>query len=125
MTPRLRLAWASEMSNGRNARAQGDLVAAFAHFERAHILGQCFTLPHVRAHLAMLAIGWQQRDSAEVRGQIVRIVAAALFTRIWIPVGNTGGANVSALKPMPLPPDLRALVESEMAQRATRRRTRR
>lgn len=24
----------------------------------------------------------------------------------WIPIGNTGGADVSALKPMPVPADL-------------------
>ena len=28
------------------------------------------------------------------------------------PVGNTGGANVSAFQPMPVPDDLRAVLES-------------
>ena len=46
-------------------------------------------------------------------GQATRIVAAALFSWIWVPVGNTGGARVSALQPMPLPDDLRALLERD------------
>ena len=29
----------------------------------------------------------------------------------WVPKGNTGGANVSALKPMPLPSDLSELLQ--------------
>jgi hypothetical protein len=28
------------------------------------------------------------------------------------PVGNTGGANVSALLPMPIPDDLRAILDT-------------
>ena len=46
-------------------------------------------------------------------GQITRIVAAALFSRIWVPIGNTGGANVSAMRPMPIPADLRDVLDRE------------
>lgn len=113
MTSGLRLAYASEMENGMRARTRGDLDAAFAHFERAHILGQRFTWLHVRAHLAMLGVGWQRRDTRELVGQLFRIAAAALLTRIWVPEGNTGGANVSAIKPMPLPQDLRSLFDPD------------
>src|SRR5690606_4249318 len=42
--------------------------------------------------------------------QLGRIVAAALFSRIWVPVGNTGGADVSTFRPMPMPDDLQALL---------------
>jgi hypothetical protein len=38
-------------------------------------------------------------------------LAAALFSRLWVPVGNTGGANVSAFRPMPVPEDLQRLLE--------------
>ena len=47
----------------------------------------------------------------EIIGQLVRLVVAAPGT--WTgryPVGNTGGANVSALKPMPIPDDLQAVL---------------
>lgn len=100
-----------EWQLARAARQRGELDVAFQHLERAHILGQRSTLRHVRSHLGMLAIGWQRRDAREVRGQLARIIAALLFSRIWVPLGNTGGANVSPLQPMPLPADLAALFE--------------
>jgi hypothetical protein len=100
-----------ELAEGYARLEQGDLIEAFARFERAHILGQRRTRMHVRAHAAMLRVGWTRRDHREVIGQLSRIVAAALFSRIWIPEGNTGGANVSALKPMPIPDDLKRILE--------------
>ena len=96
----------------RAASRAGDLNRAFHHLERAHILGQRHTWRHIKSHLGMLQVGWQRADRREIVGQAVRIAAAALFSRIWVPVGNTGGANVSPIKPMPVPPDLRALLES-------------
>ena len=124
MTPGLRVAYAAEMEKGWQARALGNLDLAFAHFERAHVLGQSFTVPHVRTHLALLVIGCQRKDAREILGQITRMLAAALFTRIWVPVGNTGGANVSALKPMPLPEDLRKLLETETSTESKKVRPR-
>jgi hypothetical protein len=58
----------------------------------------------------MLMAGFLRRDVREVLGQIPRIVASLLFSRTWVPVGNTGRARVSAVKPMPVPDDLRHLV---------------
>ncbi|MGB5104638.1 MAG: DUF3703 domain-containing protein, partial [Steroidobacteraceae bacterium] len=85
----------------------------FRHLERAHILGQRSTRLHVRSHVGMLGVGWRRRDAREVSGQLARIVAAALFSRLWVPVGNTGGANVSAMRSMPVPADLRAILDSD------------
>jgi hypothetical protein len=110
------------MDEGTRAFARGDLDAAFVHFERAHILGQRFTWLHVRAHSAMFRVGWQRRDIREMSGQILRIVAASIMSRFWIPEGNTGGADVSALKPMPLPDDLRVLLERSGPHTQTRER---
>jgi hypothetical protein len=53
---------------------------------------------------------WRQRQVRELLGQTTRIAAAALFSRLWVPEGNTGGANVSAIRPMPIPDDLRDLL---------------
>lgn len=114
MTPRLRQAFEHEWHQAAAARRAGDLARAFAHLERAHVLGQRHTGPHLRSHLGMLAIGWQRRDAREVRGQLARIVAAALFSRLWVPVGNTGGADVPALRPMPVPAELQALLSREI-----------
>lgn len=93
------------------ARSEPDRALAFAHLERAHILSQYSTRDHVRVHAAMLRWGIAQRDLREVAGQVIRILAAATKTAFgWIPVGNTGGANVSPVKPMPLPADLAAII---------------
>jgi hypothetical protein len=107
----LATAFELEMVQSRAARAQGEFELAFAHLERAHILGQRHTFPHLRTHWAMLLLGWQRRDARELLGQLPRLLAAAVFSRIWVPIGNTGGANVPALRPMPVPPELQALLD--------------
>lgn len=113
MGPTLRDALEAELRQAAAAEAAGDATQAFRHLERAHVLSQRATGAHVRVHLRMLGWGWRRRDAREVAGQAMRTLAAALFSRIWVPVGNTGGARVSALQPMPLPDDLRALLEHD------------
>lgn len=103
-------AFSYEWQLGQAARRAGDFDRAFHHLERAHILGQRRTWLHVKSHIGMLQVGWHQFNFREVFGQLVRIAAAAVFSRIWVPVGNTGRANVSATKPMDVPPDLRAFL---------------
>jgi hypothetical protein len=110
MGPTLRRALDAELRQAAVAESAGDAMQAFRHLERAHILSQRATGAHVRVHLRMLGWGWRRRDAREVAGQAVRAVAAALFSRVWVPVGNTGGARVSAVQPMPMPDDLRALL---------------
>jgi hypothetical protein len=111
MPPKLKAAFTVEMALAKEARRTGQLGRALAHLERAHILSQRWTLAHVRSHLGMLRIGWMRRDWREIVGQLARIPAALVFSRIWIPVGNTGGANVSATRSMPIPDDLRAVLD--------------
>ncbi|MES2919002.1 MAG: DUF3703 domain-containing protein [Pseudomonadota bacterium] len=111
MTPHARVAFHYEMKAARACYRDGDLDAAFAHLERAHILGQRDTLRHTWSHGWMLRVGWARRDGREIRGQLLRLVGALLISRIWVPLGNTGGANVSPVQPMPLPDDLRRLLE--------------
>ena len=108
----LRSAWAHERSEARSARARGDFAGEWCHLERAHILSQPMAMPHVQTHLAMLRHALRRRDRHEVLGQLLRLLVAAPGT--WTgryPVGNTGGADVSALVPMPIPDDLRSLIE--------------
>jgi len=92
--------------------AARDPLKGFVHLERAHVLGQASTREHVRVHWRMLTWAWRQRDAREFFGQIVRIIGAATKTFIgFVPSGNTGGANVSAVKPMPVDPELAAIIE--------------
>jgi hypothetical protein len=101
----------AEVRSAFDASGRGDHAHAFHHLERAHILSQRLTIRHVRVHWLMFKHGVVTRDPGEILGQLVRIIAAALFSRIWVPTGNTGGANVSAMRPMPIPEDLRGLLE--------------
>ena len=101
----------AETGAALDASRRGDHAKAFHHLERAHILGQRITLRHVYVHWLMLKHGIVTRNPREILGQTLRIIAAALFSRIWVPTGNTGGANVSAMRPMPIPDDLRHLLE--------------
>jgi hypothetical protein len=51
----------------------------------------------------------RQRDCGEMFGQIVRIIGAVTKTALgWVPAGNTGGANVSPFRSMPIADDLSA-----------------
>lgn len=91
--------------------AAQDPVDGFRHLERAHVLAQAATREHVRVHWRMLCWGWRRRDAREVFGQAFRLVGAATKTFIGlVPEGNTGGANVNAFRPMPVDPELAAII---------------
>lgn len=97
----------AEIAKAAELSQAGDDEAAFHHLERAHVLGQASTYYHTRVHLLMLKHGLKARDIRETTGQVLRIAGAATKTPLGIyPKGNTGGANVSPLKPMPVPDDL-------------------
>jgi len=112
MPPRLRHAFEHELSLSETAALEGDHNRAFYHLERAHILGQAYFTPHFRTHWKMLAWGMKQGQLKEVLGQILRLIAvfpARVFG--WIPVGNTGGANVSAFQKMEISEDLQKILQ--------------
>lgn len=108
----LKAAFREEMSRGRKLFAAGNLNGAFAAFERAHILGQCYVIPHTASHWWMLRIAWRRRDAFEMRGQVVRMIGSLIISRIWVPIGNTGGANVSPFQPMPIAEDLARVLQA-------------
>jgi hypothetical protein len=103
----LATAWMAERDAARAARERGDQSAEWRHLERAHILSQPKAGLHVRAHVAMLTAGVRRHDRREIAGQLLRLLVAgpgSLTGRY--PVGNTGGVDVGALTPMPIPDDL-------------------
>jgi len=111
----LRQAWAEERTAARAARQGTNAADEWRHLERAHVISQPMAGPHVRTHVAMLGYGLRHRDAREIVGQLVRLIVAAPGT--WtgrFPVGNTGGANVSALKPMQIPDDLQAILNAAL-----------
>ena len=103
-------AYEQEVASADEALRRDDFEGAFSHLERAHVLAQPMTGRHTFIHWRMLAAGLRRGDLREVVGQVPRIVASILFSRLWVPRGNSGRARVSAFKPMPVPADLRHLV---------------
>ena len=101
------------LSEARAARQRGDWDRCWRLLEDAHVLSQPWAWPHVRVHGAMFAAGFVRRDVREVRGQLLRLVVAGPASTVGkFPVGNTGRARVSALRPMPIRPDLAAILDS-------------
>ena len=110
MNTQLGQAFQQEMKIAKDQYRRQSYTTAFHHLERAHILGQGYVIPHTLSHCWMMKVGWQQRDGKEVAGQIPRILASLIISRFWVPLGNTGGTNVSPFKSMPLPKDLEKLL---------------
>jgi hypothetical protein len=107
----LRQAYDREMHAAAEHYSGNHLDKAFYRLERAHILGQSFVFAHANAHWWMLKVGWKRRDPIEISGQVARIIGALLFSRIWVPLGNTGGAYVHPFRSMTIPEEFRALLK--------------
>ena len=103
----------SELAQARQMRVAQDYSGEFHHLERAHILGHASTVEHVRVHALMFAWALRQRKIRELFGQMLRIIGAATKTIFGlVPIGNTGGSNVSPFKPMPITTDLKTILDS-------------
>jgi hypothetical protein len=61
----------------------------------------------------MLKVGFRKRNFKEVFGQVTRIIASILFSNIWAPSGNTGGTDVNPFKSMPIPDNLKVLLNKK------------
>ncbi len=69
----------------------------------------------------MVSCGARRHDRREVAGQLLRLLLAGPGSITGrYPVGNTGGADVSPFRPMPIPEDLRAILEGLDTSEATR-----
>ena len=114
MRTKLKAAYNLELGEAIRLYKLNKFNDSFHHLERAHILGQSYIIPHTKSHWWMLKIGIKKRNVKEVFGQVTRMIASVLFSKIWVPLGNTGGANVNPIKLMPIPEDLKKILsESE------------
>lgn len=112
MRPVQKEAFEREMSAARGFEGQGLLDDAFRHLERAHVLGQRYVLPHTRTHWRMFLIACRRGDLAASWGQAVRMVLGALGSAVGkVPVGNTGGTNISMFARLPVEPELAKLMD--------------
>jgi pimeloyl-ACP methyl ester carboxylesterase len=108
----------TELTAAAGFAAREQFQDGFRHLERAHILSQSSTRQHVRVHYRMLCWAVLRKDRKEILGQLLRIVGAATKTAIGlIPSGNTGGANVSPFRSMPVPEDLKVLLPADRPYR--------
>ena len=111
----LRQACAEERMAARRARSTRGSADEWMHLERAHVLSQPLPGAHVRTHVAMLGYGIRHRSGREVFGQVTRLLVAGPGSAAGrYPLGNTGGADVSAVEPMPIPADLQAVLDGSM-----------
>lgn len=102
----------AELRAAERCKAQRDSAGSFTRLERAHVLGQSSTRPHVIAHWHMLNWAVRNASPGEFVGQVVRIIGAATKTAMGlVQEGNTGGSNVNQFKRMAVPGDLAAIVE--------------
>ena len=103
----LKTAFYHQLNLGKIALKQRNFNGSFYHLENAHILGQHHLIRHTISHYWMLVFGIKTKNIKESIGQIIRIIASLLFTLIWVPKGNTGGANVSPIKIMAIRKELK------------------
>lgn len=112
MSMEIRARFDADMGAARSATRSGDVDAAWAQLEDAHVLSQPWAVPHLRTHGAMFALAVRTRDRSEIVGQAARLIVAApgsLSGRY--PVGNTGRSNVSMFASMPVADDVVDLLE--------------
>ena len=93
----------------RHLKAE-ELQSAWSCLERAHVIGQAYPLRHTQVHWKMLQFGIRIKSRKEVLGQIPRLLVGGVKSFVGrIPVGNTGGANIPPLKPLPFSPEIREI----------------
>jgi hypothetical protein len=101
----------NEIQLSQAASFKNENSLAFKHLENAHVLGQESTYWHVKVHFLMFLWSIKNRSPKEFFGQILRMFGALTKTAIGlVPIGNTGGSNISPFKKLPLKPEHRAAI---------------
>ena len=112
MNTNRRLAFSREIALSRELVAAGDPERAFRHLERAHVIGQTFVGAHSKAHWLMLKLEFRRRQVGAVLGQVVRLILGAIGSAVGVvPIGNTGGTDISMFKRLPIAPELQEIID--------------
>lgn len=121
MNPVQGAAFDNEIVLAKELIRRGDLESGFGHLERAHVIGQAFVVPHARSHWLMLRVEVRRRRPGAAFGQVVRIVLGVLGSAAGVvPVGNTGGTDISMFKRMPIAPELQRIIDGDAPPGARR-----
>lgn len=112
MNNELQSAFYERVDLAKSYYLQGELNKSFAALEEAHILGQSYIKEHTLVHFWMLKIGIKRGDLQEIFGQLLRIPMGIVGSLTgYIPKGNTGGANISMSKTLPIPSHLQKFLD--------------
>ena len=112
MNTELRRSFDQEIVLQTEFSAAGDLDRAFRHLERAHVIGQAFVRPHAQTHWLMFTLEIRRRRLAAAFGQVLRIVLGIAGSAVGVvPVGNTGGTDISMFKRLPIAPELQKIID--------------
>lgn len=112
MPKSLRPYYEDELTGYQQEFQNKNLQQAWIHLERAHVIGQAYPYEHSFVHWRMLVFGVKIKSLKEVIGQIPRLLVGGVKSFVGkIPVGNTGGANVPPLRPMPIAADIQQVFE--------------
>ena len=112
MNPVQLTAFDNEIALAKALIRKGELEASFAHLERAHVIGQSFVVPHATSHWLMLRVEFRRGRVMAIFGQVVRIVLGVLGSAAGVvPVGNTGGTDISMFKRMPIDPEIQKIID--------------
>ncbi|REG94366.1 DUF3703 domain-containing protein [Algoriphagus antarcticus] len=96
-----------ELTQYRSNYQSGDLLQAWRHLERAHIIGQRYPAAHSFVHWKMLQFGIRIKNTKEIIGQVPRLLVGGLKSFVGkVPLGNPGGSNVPALRKVAIAEDI-------------------
>ncbi len=110
MPRRLQPYYKAELALYHDQYKKGNLIKAWSHLERAHVIGQKYPYAHSYVHWKMLLFGFKIKSTKEVVGQIPRLLLGGVKSFVGkVPVGNTGGANIPPLKPLPIKEDIQEI----------------
>ena len=112
----LKAAFEEEMRKAKLAYNESDWDRAFAFLERAHVLGQRNAVSHTVSHWWMMKVALRRGDAREILGQTPRLLFGGLTSFLGrAPIGNTGGANVPIMQPMPIAKELQDVFDEAEA----------
>lgn len=108
----------AELKEYKSEMQKDNLQKAWQHLEKAHVIGQAYPYEHSYVHWKMLLFGIHIKNGKEILGQIPRLIFGGVKSFVGtIPVGNTGGANVPPLSPLPISEEIQVIFEKAGVKR--------
>lgn len=108
MNDQLKAAYHNEIQKFRLAESKNNLIDSWNHIERAHILGQFYSFPHLETHWLMFLLAAKTFNFKEFMAQIPRLILAVPGSITGrAPKGNPGTGRIGIFTPTEVPEDLK------------------